>query len=258
MTIQRREFLGVVAPALLAGTSLLSWSTSGAAKKPSSWKVVAFDAFPIFDPRPVFALAEQLFPQKGGELNNLWRTRQFEYQWLRSITGHYADFRQATEDALVYATKQLKLDLTAEKRAQLIGSYERLHAWPDVSSALLALKNAGLRLAFLSNMTRGMLDANITNSGLGGIFEQVLSTDDKKLYKPDPRAYQMAIDAFGVKREEILFVAFAGWDAAGAKSFGYPTFWVNRLDLPAEELGAIPDATGAGLKDLVSFVTNRN
>jgi len=99
-----------------------------------------------------------------------------------------------------------------------------------------------------------MLEVGIENAGLEGVFEHVLSTDQIRAYKPDPRAYQMAIDAFKLKRKEILFAAFAGWDAAGAKWFGYPTFWVNRLNLPGEELGVTPDATGQDLTDLVSFV----
>jgi 2-haloacid dehalogenase len=110
-------------------------------------------------------------------------------------------------------------------------------------------------LAFLSNMTVKMLEAGIENSSLQGIFEHVLSTDQLRTYKPDPRAYQLAMDAFRLAREEILFVAFAGWDAAGAKWFGYPTFWVNRLASPEEELGVTPDATGHDLTSLVSFVT---
>jgi 2-haloacid dehalogenase len=103
-------------------------------------------------------------------------------------------------------------------------------------------------------MTAKMLEVGIKNSGLDGCFEHVLSTDHIRAYKPDPRAYHMAIDVFNLRREQILFAAFAGWDAAGAKWFGYPTFWVNRLDLPAEELAVAPDAMGRGLTDLVSFV----
>jgi 2-haloacid dehalogenase len=115
------------------------------------------------------------------------------------------------------------------------------------------LKGAGIRLAFLSNMTSKLLDAGIRNSGLEGLFDHVLSTDRVRTFKPDPRAYQMALDAFMLQREEILFVAFAGWDAAGAKWFGYPTFWVNRLGLPAEELGVVADGVGRDLDELVRF-----
>ena len=109
-------------------------------------------------------------------------------------------------------------------------------------------------MVILSNATSKILNAGIKNSGLEDVFEHVLSTDKIKTYKPDPRAYQMAINAFNLKREEILFVPFAGWDAAGAKSFGYTTFWVNRLNLPVEKLGVVPDAVGQNLTDLVGFV----
>jgi 2-haloacid dehalogenase len=99
-----------------------------------------------------------------------------------------------------------------------------------------------------------MLDAATRSSGLEGLFEQILSTDRVRAYKPDPRAYQMAIDAFGLRREDIVFAAFGGWDAAGAKSFGYRTFWANRLKLQVEELDAMPDAIGDGMTDLLRFV----
>ncbi len=251
MTTNRREFLGFLAAT--AATGVFGSTLAHAAAKPGI-RGIAFDAFPIFDPRPIFALAEQLFPGKGTELSNAWRIRQFEYQWLRALSKHYADFWQATEDALVFAAKMLRLDLTPEKRKQLMEAYLGLKAWPDVLPALTSLKNAGIRLAILSNFTPKMLAAAVKSAGLEGIFEHVLSTDKLKTYKPDPRAYRMALDAFRLKREEILFVPFAGWDAAGAKWFGYKTFWVNRLNSPVEELGVVPDATGGNLGDLVNFV----
>lgn len=220
----------------------------------SKVKAIVFDAFPIFDLRPIFGLAEQLFPGKGAELSNAWRTRQFEYQWLHALSRHYADFWQATEDSLRFAADLLQINLTSDKRKELMGSYLELRAWPDVSSALKSLQNAGVRLAFLSNATPNILDAGIRNSRLESVFEHVLSTDKIRTYKPDPRAYQMAIDALAVRKEEVLFVAFAGWDAAGAKAFGYPTFWVNRLNSPAEQLGVFPDGVGKDLDDLVGFV----
>ena len=251
MPVDRREFLfiaGGVATSLLTPASLAQAATK------SKIKAVAFDGFVSFDPRPIFALAEKLFPGKGAELSNAWRTRQFEYQWLRVLSRNYADFWQATEDSLVFSAKLLKLDLTPEIRGQLMNAYLELKAWPDVLPALKSLKSAGLRLAFLSNLTPKVLDANIKNAGLDGLFEFALSTDKIKTYKPDPRAYQMGIDAFKLKREEILFVAFGGWDAAGAKSFGYPTFWVNRLNLPVEELGVMPDGIGQTTADLVDYL----
>ncbi|MBL8529498.1 MAG: HAD-IA family hydrolase, partial [Burkholderiales bacterium] len=104
------------------------------------------------------------------------------------------------------------------------------------------------------NFTPKMLDAAVRSAGLEGVFEDHLSTDRVRSYKPDPRAYQLGVDAFGLKREEIAFVASAGWDATGAKWFGYPTVWVNRANLPAERLGVAPDLTAANLNELVAFV----
>ena len=188
-------------------------------------------------------------------LSETWRIRQFEYVWLRTIAERYADFWQVTEDALIYAAKALKVDLTAERRERLMQVYLKLPPWPDAIPALRSLKEAGFRLAFLSNFTSRMLEAGIRNGHLDGLFEHSLSTDAIQSYKPAPRAYRMAIDAFGLKREEILFAAFAGWDAAGARSFGYKTFWVNRMNLPAEELGETADGTGDSLADLVAFLS---
>jgi 2-haloacid dehalogenase len=252
MPYTRREFLHLAA----GGVAASAWLSplAAPAAPPPRFQAIAFDAFPILDPRPVFALAEQLFPGKGAELSNAWRTRQFEYQWLRALAGQYVDFWQATDDALAFAATLLHLDLTPATRQQLMAAYLRLQAWPEVPQALQALKRAGLRLAFLSNATPQILHAGIKNSELEEVFDQVLSTDQLHTYKPDPRAYQMAIDALQLQREDILFVAFAGWDVAGAKWFGYPTFWVNRLQLPGEALGVAPDAMGRDLTEVVRFV----
>ena len=215
-------------------------------------KAVAFDAFPIFDPRPVFALADAMFP--GAGLSDEWRTRQFEYTWLRVASQHYADFWQVTEDALVFAANTLNLTLSADNRAALMNAYLRLKTWPDVGPALESLQKSGVRLALLSNFTETMLAANIKSAGLDGIFEQVLSTDQRATYKPDPRAYRLGLDAMRLRRAEVMFAAFAAWDVAGAKWFGYRTFWVNRAGHAAEELGAAPDASGRTLDDLVAYV----
>jgi 2-haloacid dehalogenase len=112
-------------------------------------------------------------------------------------------------------------------------------------------------MAFLSNFSASMLDAGVANSGLQGMFEPHLSTDRVGAYKPDPRAYQMAVDAFGALPEEILFVAFGGWDAAGAKAFGFPTFWVNRQGVRAEELGVAADVVGSTLRDVANHVMHQ-
>jgi 2-haloacid dehalogenase len=250
MTTQRREFLKLAAgTAVFAPAARWSFADTG-----SEIKAVLFDAFPVFNPGPIFARVEELFPGKGMELGELWRNRQFEYTWLRSLAQRYENFWDVTESALVFAAQTLKIDLTAEKRDRLMQAYLELKPWPEVLPALKSLKAAGLRLAFLSNFTHRMLDSCIQASGLQGMFEHVLSTDDVKTYKPDPRAYQMGLDAFGFSRGQTAFVAFAGWDAAGAKWFGYPTFWANRRGQPAAEMGVQPDVNAADLSGLLKFV----
>ena len=147
--------------------------------------------------------------------------------------------------------------LTAADRDRLMQSYLELKAWPDALEALKGLKASGLRLAFLSNFTVAMLDQAVKNSGLEGIFDDHLSTDRVRAFKPDPRAYGMAINAFGLRKEEIAFAAFGGWDAMGAKWFGYQTFWVNRAHAVTEHLGVVPDGVGSDLNDLAMFVQAR-
>jgi 2-haloacid dehalogenase len=253
--LTRRKFVTfTTGGAALASLHSISQAVAEGPLLRSRIKAVAFDAFPIFDPRPVFGLTEQLFPGKGADLSDEWRTRQFEYTWLRVIARRYVDFWQITQDALEFAADKLGLILTYERREQLMNAYLELKTWPDVVPALTSLKKSGFRLAILSNFTTRMLDASIQSAGLAGMFEQVLSTDQAKTYKPDARGYQLGIDAFKLAPQEILFAAFAGWDAAGAKLFGYPTFWVNRLKQAAEKLGAIPDGMGDGLAELVRFL----
>jgi len=245
MLINRRKFVTVAATAIAAPRAF-------AASRPI--KAIAFDGFVITDPRPVFAKAEEMFGEKGRPLNEAWRTRLFEYTWLRTLAQHHADFWQVIEEALIFAAKASRLDLSTDQREALMQTWISLKAWPDVAPALKQLKEAGIRMAFLANLTPAMMDAVMKNSGLEGYFEPHLSTDRVRAFKPAPITYQMGVDAFGLNKQEIAFAAFAGWDVAGAKWFGYPTFWVNRMNAAVEELGVTPDGTGAGMAELVKFV----
>lgn len=217
-------------------------------------KAVLFDAFPIFDPRPIGALLTRLFADRGPALLAAWRARQFEYTWLRTAAGRYRDFWIVTRQAFTSATRSLGLTATPAQEAAVMDAYLHLPAWPDVPGALQTLKDRGLRVGFLSNFTEEMLKANLISAGLQGQFDYVLSTDRVQQFKPAPEAYQLGLAATGLPREQIVFTAFAGWDAAGAKWFGYPTVWVNRLQTAAEELDATPDQTGPDLQALISFL----
>lgn len=250
MRSTRRHFLMASGmAAALAGPP----GRASATQKPA-YRAIAFDGFPIFDLRPLAGKAEALFPGHGAALTAAWRTRQFEYQWLRALANDYADFLQATQDGLVFAARSLKLQLTPQAGDELMGMYSSLPVWPDVPSALMTLRGVGLRLAIVSNMTQHLLDGGLRRAGLEGALDHVLSTDAIRSFKPSPQAYQLGVDALRLDRGEILFAPFAGWDAAGAKAFGHPTFWVNRLQAPAEEWGAPADGIGRDMADLIAFV----
>ncbi len=253
--MQRREFLKFSAGLVAAGLASALPARIAAALD-GGIRAVLFDAFPIFDPRPVFKQATEL-AQGDTAFVELWRSKQFEYTWLRTAGRQYQDFWTVTREALRYAAGARKLKLSQAEEDALMGAYLRLEAWPDVLPALQALKAAGLKLGFLSNFTRAMLEANIAHAGLAGFFDPVLSTDRAQAFKPSPAAYQLGVDALGLAREEIVFTAFAGWDAAGAKWFGYPTYWANRLQQPLEALAMPPDATGADLAGLPGFIARK-
>jgi 2-haloacid dehalogenase len=253
--LNRRDFVNLVGAG--AAVTALSGKPVVAAVSSAKIRAITFDGLAVFDVRPVATQAERIFPGRGEEMSALWRTRQFEYTWLRTVGQQYADFWQVTEEALSFSCKSLKLELTAADSDRLMQSYLELKAWPDAPAALRDLKASGLQLAFLSNFTAAMLDRAVKNSGLEGIFADHLSTDRVRAFKPDPQAYGMAVNALGLRKEEIAFAAFAGWDAAGAKWFGYPTFWVNRSGAPAEELGSVPEGVGKDLNDLAVFVRAR-
>ena len=148
----------------------------------------------------------------------------------------------------------MHVELTATERQQLLDAYRHLTPWPDTEQALRRLRESGVRVITLSNFSPEMLRANAENAGLTPFFDALLSTDANRTYKPDPRVYQLGVDRLNVARRDILFAAFGGWDAAGAKSFGYPTVWVNRFKQPFEELGLRPDRTVTDLDGLLDFV----
>jgi 2-haloacid dehalogenase len=238
----------------LSLASFFAASAAAGDASPSRIKVVAFDAFPIFDPRPIAKSVEEAFPGQGAKLWDTWRSRLFEYQWLRALGGRYEDFMTAAEHGLVFSAKQQGLALTAEKQARLLDGFRNLKPWPDAAASISALRVEGVELIFLSNMTEAILRDGLRNAGLEKEFKAVLSTDAIHSYKPDPKAYALAMQRLGVKKDEILFVAFAGWDVAGAKWFGYPTYWVNRAGSQVEELGAHADGESRDLAGLVEFV----
>jgi 2-haloacid dehalogenase len=238
---------------------LLFGSLAQAAQPPKpAFKAVAFDYFVLFDPNSVIEHVEKEFPGRGLDFTRAWRAKQFEYGFLRSITDRHADFFEVTGDALDYTAKAMQLEMPAERRARLLQAYLMLKPWPDTVAALRKLKAAGVRIITIANFSPRMLRENAERAGITSLFDELLSTEVNRTYKPDPRAYELGMRRLGLKKDEIAFVAFGGWDAYGAKSFGYPTYWVNRFNLPAERLGIEADRTSNDLRGVLEFVLGSN
>jgi 2-haloacid dehalogenase len=209
----------------------------------------AFDAYgTLFDPLSVQKKADTLYPGRGEALSRLWRSRQLEYTWLRSLMNRYADFEQVTRDALAYACRSLGLRAPAVEQEELMREYLRLEVYPDVAEGLETL--ARRPLAILSNGSPRMLEAVVEHAGLKPLFTALLSVDRVKTYKPNPRVYELAVDELKLKKSEIGFVSSNYWDAAGAAAFGLPAFWLNRSQAVPEELGIGPATTVIGLGEL--------
>jgi 2-haloacid dehalogenase len=220
-------------------------------------RAVLFDAYgTLFDVYSVGLLAEQLFPGHGQALGVLWRDKQIEY--TRLVTGsnhgeHYQPFWELTRAGLRYACKRLGLQLTPEGEEQLMNQYRHLSAFPENREVLQALKDRGVVTGILSNGDPAMLAVAVRSTGLDGLLDHVLSVDGIRKYKTHPDAYQLGVAATGFPARQIAFVSCNSWDALAATWFGYRTLWVNRYQLPFEELGTQPERTGSSLRDVLAF-----
>ncbi|MEO5677342.1 MAG: haloacid dehalogenase type II [Usitatibacter sp.] len=222
---------------------------------PREISALVFDAYgTLFDVHSVTRLAESLFPGRGAALSAAWRTKQLEYTWLRSLMGSYEDFSRVTHSALEWTFEHLALVPGDADRRALLDEYRRLAMFPEVPAALeiLAQKRP---LAILSNGHPEMLNAVVDHNRLRERFRGgVLSVHPARVFKPAPAVYRLAEESLGVSRAVVGFVSSNGWDAAGAKVFGFRVFWVNRGATPVERLGVRPDETIADLTQLVALL----
>ncbi len=218
-------------------------------------QALVFDAYgTLFDVHSVTRLADSLFPGRGAALSQSWRAKQLEYTWLRSLMGRYDDFNAVTADALDWSLESLGLPAGASQRAALLQAYRALATFPEVRAALARLGRRRT-LAILSNGHPDMLDAVVDHNELRVHFgERVYSVHEAGVYKPDPRVYALACAGLELPAESIGFVSSNGWDAAGARSFGFTAWWVNRGGAPVERLASPPDAVVADLDGLAAFL----
>ena len=200
-----------------------------------------FDAYgTLFDVNAAAAQCRDALGGKADELSALWRTRQLEYTWLRSLMQEYVEFWQVTGDGLDYALAVLGIEDDA-LRQRLMDIYMRLDAYPEVKDVLTALKVGGLKTAILSNGSPKMLSSAVENAGINEVLDDTFSVDSIGIYKPHPSVYQMAVDGLGVNAERICFMSSNAWDAAAAANFGFRVVWVNRFGQPQERIPGDPE-----------------
>jgi 2-haloacid dehalogenase len=200
-------------------------------------RACVFDAYgTLFDFNSAVMRCRDDIGDAADRLSDIWRQKQLQYTWLRSLMGRHADFWQVTGEALDFALAAVAID-NADLRQRLMALYRELDTFPEVTDVLSRLKQGGMQTAILSN-------------GLTDLLDQVLSVEDVGVFKPDPRVYQLAVDRLGIAPEAICFMSSNGWDAVGAAAFGFRVVWVNRYKQPAEQLPAQPDVEFDSLSPL--------
>jgi 2-haloacid dehalogenase len=214
-----------------------------------------FDAYgTLFDFNTAAAGARDELGDDWQRLSDLWRLKQLQYTWLRGLAQHHADFRQVTGDALDFALATLKIERPG-LRDRLMDLYLRLGTYPEVPAMLRELKGRGMKLAILSNGTPSMLAAVVGNSGLGGVFDAVLSVEEVGVFKPHPSVYRLAAERLKIAPARICFLSSNGWDAFSAKAFGFQVIWCNRFGQAAERIPATPDGEITDLSALPTIVS---
>ncbi len=203
---------------------------------------IVFDAYgTLFNIASLDAKLSHYFGSDAKPLAQLWRRKQLEYTWLRSMMNRYKDFINLTEDALLYASKKLGLSFKDAIKQDLIDTYYKLDTYPEVGEALQLL-HSQYQLAILSNGNIELLKGSTQHNGIHGHFAAIYSADTIQQYKPLPFVYQLPVDGLKVSKSKILFVSTNTWDVAGAKSFGMNVAWIKRDPLNVtEELGFEPD-----------------
>ncbi len=213
-----------------------------------------FDAYgTLFDTGSAAARCKEALGADWTTVSELWRRKQLEYSWLRSLMGRHADFWHVTGESLDYALAVAKRS-DPVLRAMLMQQYLSLDPYPEAEETLRRLKAKGMKTAVLSNGTPTMLTAAVNSSGLSTLIDASLSVEAVGVYKPHPSVYQVAVDKLGVAAARVCFLSSNGWDAAGAAAFGFRVIWVNRNAAPTENLPAMPERQIPSLAQLPALL----
>jgi 2-haloacid dehalogenase len=191
------------------------------------------------------------------KVSNSWRIKQLEYSWLRNIMHEYIDFWQITKDALDFALEENQIK-NEKLRQRLLDVYWNLSAYPEAQDVLTTLKANNIQTGILSNGSKQMLNSAVVSANLKNYLDKIISIDGIEIYKPDPKVYQMVIDQFNCKIEEVLFISSNGWDIAGASKFGFTTLWVNRNLIPKDRLTFMPNKITNNLSTIPNILKELN
>ena len=216
--------------------------------------VCVFDAYgTLFDYNTAAGRHSATLGEKAAPLADLWRLKQLQYTWLRSLMGRYTGFWQVTGEALDFAMGELGIEDGA-LRANLMEAYLTLDAYAEVQETLATLRTHGLRTAILSNGESSMLDAAVEAAGIADSLDAVLSVEEVGIYKPHPSVYQLVVDRLGVAAANVSFQSSNAWDANGAAAFGFRVAWCNRFGQGQERVPEAPDAEIATLAELPALL----
>lgn len=213
-------------------------------------RACVFDAYgTLLDLNSATAAEAAALGPRAAELSALWRRKQLEYTWLRSLMRRHADFRQVTSDALEHSLEALGIR-DAGLHARLVAAYERLAPYPEVPAMLASLKRHGMTTAILSNGSPDMLAAGVASAGIAGSLDHVLSVEEVGVFKPAPEVYRLATSRLGLAAGEVAFFSSNCWDVHGAASFGFRVAWVNRAGMADDRLPGTAAAVILDLSDL--------
>jgi 2-haloacid dehalogenase len=215
-----------------------------------TFPLYVFDAYgTLFDVHSAVARHRELAGPQADRLSDIWRTKQLEYTWTRSLMGAYRDFDLVTRDALDFAASRCG-GLTPEARKTLLSAYETLDAYADAAPALAALRERGAQTVILSNGTAAGLSRAVRSAGLENLLDESLSVDSLQIFKTAPAAYKLVGERYGLRPEQVSFQSSNRWDVAGATKFGFRAIWINRTGAPDEYPDLPPARIIASLSEL--------
>ena len=216
-------------------------------------KAVVFDAYgTLFDVNSAAEKCKDKIGSKWEAFSNFWRTTQLEYTWLRSLMKRHKNFWDVTEDSLDKSMKVFNIDKNMKN--ELLSLYKILSTYPEVKKVLQDLKKKNFKLAILSNGTLDLLNELVESNKLDNLFDDLFSIEEVKIYKPDPKVYEIPIKKYEIKSDEITFLSANTWDVSGGGNFGYDSIWVNRHNSIFDILDFQPKNEISNLTQLLDIV----